>query len=176
MKCRAPKARAFTLVELLVAMFIIAILVAIVVGVSSSVGRQAAIERTRSSMDVICGALDVYYDQAGVYPAEDPATDLKPSDCPWSDRDWQAYQRIIGLYGQLNGVQRARARLEQLAPDVRITVVAGIGWDNMVFADGFGKFMDYEATTIAGKMPLLTSAGADGRFETAEDNVRSDKR
>ncbi len=178
MKCRAPNARAFTLVELLVVIFIIAILVAIVVGVSTSVGRQAARERTRASMDVIRGAIDVYYEQAGDYPAEDAFTDQKPGDCPWSDRNWEAYQHIVSLYDQLNevGFRRAQARLEQLAPDVRITVMAGTTCSNMVFADGFGKFMDYEDDAVAGKMPLLTSAGADGDFGTAEDNIRSDKR
>ena len=114
MKCRAPNARAFTLVELLVAIFIIAILVAIIVGVSSSVGRQAAREQTRSSMDVICGALDVYHEQAGAYPDEDAFTDPGPPPPGWSQRDFEAYQRIVGLYGQLDGVRRAQERLERL--------------------------------------------------------------
>jgi hypothetical protein len=47
--------------------------------------------------------------------------------------------------------------------------------DRRAFADGYGKYMDYQQASGAGGTPLLISAGPDGKFGT-EDDIRSDRR
>ena len=175
---RAPGRRAFTLVEMLVVVFVIAILVTIVVGVSKVVISRAAKDRTIINMKVILGAVDAYHELTGSYPSNpdwvrDPATfpvPVKPA-VGWTDRDWVAYQRGKHLYGQLDAIPQAQAKLSPLGKDAILSISG-----SSVFVDGFRKYMAYFRDQGAGGTPLVVSAGADGDFGTPEDNIRSDDR
>jgi len=159
---------AFTLVEMLVAVFVIAILVTVVVGVSGHVVRRSAVEHTRSSMEVISAAIDAYHRVTSSYPAE-PAEVSVPLP-GWGKRDWQAYMRGKRLYDCLMGVSRTQKILQTLPRDAFKSPRGG----NTTFADGFGKYVDYLSSKGPKGTPLLLSAGLDGDFDRQEDNIRSD--
>lgn len=158
----------FTLVEMLVAVFVIALLVTVMVGVSGIVVRRSGVTHTRATMKVIGRALDAYREVAGHDPFE-PAS-VRPAPPGWRARDWQAYMRGKGLYDSLMGVPRAQGILQSLPRDAFKSPRGG----NRTFADGFGKYMDYLGSKGLKGAPLLLSAGLDGDFGRQEDNIRSD--
>jgi prepilin-type N-terminal cleavage/methylation domain-containing protein len=171
----SAKPKAFTLVEMLVVVFVIGILVTIVVGVSKVVISRAAKDQTIVSMKVILGAVEAYHEVKGYYPGEPPDPD-DPSFPPvpsvgWIQRDWQAYVRGRNLYQQLDETPLAQAKLRGLGKDAILSI-----YNSWVFVDGFGKYMEYYRDLGAGATPLVLSAGADGDFNTQEDNIRSDDR
>lgn len=169
---RTPGRKAFTLVEMLVVVFVIAILVTIVVGVSRVVISRAAKDQTIIRMKVILGAVDAFHELTGSYPSDgDPATFPPKPTVGWTDRDWEAYQRGKHLYKQLYAIPHARAKLSPLGKDAILSISEGL-----VFVDGFRKYMAYFRDQGAGGTPLVVSAGADGDFGTPEDNIRSDDR
>lgn len=163
------RTKAFTLVEMLVVVFVIAILVTIVVGVAKIVIGRASSDQTAVSMKAILNAIETYREVTGDYPVE--ATDFTGQPTVgWTVRDWQAYVRGRLLYEDLSGRPQSQAKLAPLGNAV--LQISG----NWVFVDGFGKYLDYFRDGGAGGTPLLLSAGADGNFDTQEDNVRSDDR
>ncbi len=169
---QAAKTRGFTLVEMLVVVFVIAILVTIVVGVSKIVHNRAGKEQTRATMQVVGAALEAYYQATGDYPADpDPKTFPAQPSVGWTVRDWQAFCRATLLYAQLWGLAQSRAKLGPLGEDAVQRVNA-----NNVLVDGFGKCLDYFRDRGAGGTPLLLSAGGDGNYDSQEDNIRSDDR
>jgi prepilin-type N-terminal cleavage/methylation domain-containing protein len=159
----------FTLVEMLVAVFVIAILVTVMVGVSGIVVRRSGVAHTRATMKVVGRALDAYRDVAGRDPVE-PASARSVPPPGWRGRDWQAYMRGKSLYASLMGVPRAQRILQSLPRDAFKSPRGG----NRTFADGFGKYMDYLRSKGLKGAPLLLSAGLDGDFDRQEDNIRSD--
>ena len=161
-------AGAFTLVEMLVAVFLIAILVTVMVGVSGIVVRRSGVAHTRATMKVIGRALRAYHDVTGRDPVE-PAS-IRPAPPGWRERDWQAYMRGKRLYDCLMGVSRTQKILRSLPRDAFKSPRSG----NRTFADGFGKYMDYLGSRGTKGTPLLLSAGLDGDFDRQEDNIRSD--
>ena len=159
---------AFTLVEMLVAVFVIAILVTVMVGVSSIVVRRSGVAHTRATMEVVGRALRAYHEVAGHYPAE-PAS-VSPAPPGWKARNWQAYMRGKRLYDCLMGGSRTQKILQTLPRDAFKSPRGG----NTTFADGFGKYVDYLRSKGSKGTPLLLSAGVDGDFDRQEDNIRSD--
>jgi len=169
MNRRQTHATGFTLVEMLAVILVIAILVAVVVGVAGIVIRRAAEAETKMTMEVIRTAIDVHYEVNSDFPGE--VTNFGAPPVGWSQRNWEACKRGGALYGALMGCEPAKQRLSPLKSDAIKAVYGG----NKAFIDGFGKYMDYFKTAGAGGKPLVLSAGGDGDFNTTEDNVRSDK-
>ena len=64
--------QALTLVELLVAMFIIAILITLVVQVARYVYEEAARKETQSIQNLTMRAVEAYHELTGEYPPDDP--------------------------------------------------------------------------------------------------------
>jgi len=165
------KRKAFTLVEMLVVVAVIAILVTIVVSVTGMVIRRQDEQQTRTNMQAIMVAIQTYYDLQGDFPADPTPQDFDGKPATWKTRDWQAFVRGKKLYDQLVAVPQVQARLAPLYKDGIINVRG-----NQVFADGFSKYIEYYRTGGAGGRPLLVSAGADADFDRTEDNIRSDNR
>ena len=169
MTSRTRKPEAFTLVEMLVVVFVIAILVTLVVSVARDVMRRAGKDQTRTNMEVVLTAIEEYHKTYAVYPVE--ADDFSGMTAGWTVADWEPYVRARGLYHLLEDEPRAREILSKLKKDAIMSVS-----NAQIFADGFGKHMDYRSNKSANAGPLLESAGPDGDFLTKEDNIRSDDR
>ena len=133
----------FTLVEMLVVVAVIAVLVAIVVGVSGLVLSRASIEQTKVNMQVIRQALDAYLktDDSGNYP---PATG--------------------NLFVLLKGNTAAAKKLASLPDDAIKDTGSGD-----CFVDGFEKALNYSPDGGAGGTPALISAGNDGKYGTDDE-------
>ena len=146
------RSRGFTLVEMLAVILIIGILVAIVVGVAGKAIATAAKARTRGGMITIMAAVEAYYDDKKVYPAQSGGT---------------ADARSEKLFAELKACPKSAERLSHITSDVM---------HDRKFYDGFEQVIDYRATGGTANGPYLLSAGQDGDFATQEDNIRSDKK
>lgn len=155
--------RAFTLIEMLVVVFIIAIVVSIIVAVAGRLLRDANANKTRLNMKVILLAIETYRDPVdanGNYPA-----DSNPVPPPNPETDADAGTRSADLYAKLMSDPRTSAKLASLPKDA---ISGG------KFVDGWGKPIAYYSNLGAGGGPLLLSPGGDGKWDTTDDNIRSD--
>ena len=139
----------FTLIEMLVVILVIGILVALVVSVSGTIIRRGYIARTRTDLEMIMKAVQIFHE------------DTIPHAYP-------AGPNISDLYRQLQDVPRAVDRLRKLDPKVSPGT-------RQVFLDGFGFKLRYLHEGGPAGSPLLISPGPDGDFGT-EDDIRSDGR
>ena len=146
---RLGKNCGFTLIEMLVVILVIGILVALVVSVSGTIIRRGYIARTRTDLEMIMKAVQVYH--------EDTIPHAYPSGPNISD-----------LRSQLLTVPRAADRLRKLNPKVSPA-------NPQVFLDWFGFRLRYSPEGGPAGSPLLTSPGPDGDFDT-DDDIRSDGR
>lgn len=150
----APK-RAFTLVELMVVMFVMMVLVALAVGVSKYVMDKSARDQTIATQSMLMAAINACGDT--------------PLDAPTMD----------ALLSQLMKVPAAKQLLEKLDSTVinRKNKVFTI-------LDGYGNAMLYDPVGGLGACPVFVSGGPDGVIRndpgTTEneeaDNIRSDGR
>jgi len=145
----------FSLVELLVAIAIIALLITIGVGVGQKVMTAGNVKVTEANMAIIMNAIEYYQelDTNGAYP---------------DDTNDQPNRQSRDLYTALTADNEVQAKLASLPADAVESSSPGH------FLDKFGKEIWYDATGGLGGTPLLTSAGPDGYFGT-EDDIRSDK-
>lgn len=146
---RLGKNCGFTLIEMLVVILIIGILVALVVSVSGMIIRRGYIARTRTDLEMIMKAVQIFYE------------DTTPHAYP-------AGPNIRNLYQQLQTVPRAADRLRKLDPKVSPA-------NRRVFLDWFGFKLRYFPERGPAGSPLLISPGPDGDFGT-DDDIRSDGR
>lgn len=147
------RSRAFTLIEMLTVLFILAILIALVVSVSKWVINNSNKNKTRDAMKLIIHAVKVYYDEQDPkeYP-DTPATDEDFRSCS------QLYLDIRNDGGKALDVIRA-------LPERII--------EGNTFHDAWDTEMQYDNNGGMGGVPGLRSAGPDGDFNTEEDNVLS---
>ena len=171
---RGPR-EGFTLVELLLVMFVMSVLVALVVGVGRYVIRQGREQETLGNQDRLIAAVDAFRKVLGKYPMHDP----------------NGTGRIDYLMEQLNGdantlqlAFRDMSFSEDLREEIREATESylGLGGEGSVFeSDAWGHEMLYYRDRGAGGKPLIISAGPDGDFgeeveEKRADNIRSDSR
>lgn len=165
--------RAFTLVELLVAMFIIAILITLVVQVARYVYEEASRKETQSIQNLTMRAVEAFHELTGEYPPDDP------NDFPAGT----VTTETILLY-HLKGDHLRTSPQEELDLKARIKKATGpvllelpsdvIKAGGNTIRDGFGNPMQYYRTEGLGNRPVLISAGPDGQFGN-EDDIRSDE-
>jgi len=140
----------FTLTEMMVVLFIMAIVLALAVGVSRYVMEKTGRDQTAATQKVLVQAIHKYHDENGEWP-----------DGNGGDNSGQT------LLTALKGCQPCKDVLNSL-PDEALS--AG---DDAV-KDGFDKEMRYDSDGGRGGRPVLISAGPDGDFDDDEDNIRSD--
>jgi len=159
---RPARPGGFTLVELLLVMFVLSVLVALVVGVGSHVIEQARITETVQTQTTLLSAIDAYRRVTGHYPDEDPNAE-------------GSIQRLMEV---LQAAGDHSARGEEIRKQVTPYLQAGAG---SLQVDAFGNTMLYFAKRGIGGKPLILSAGPDGDFghnppdvTKQRDNIRSD--
>lgn len=152
----AGRRRAFTLIEMLAVLFIMAILVALTASVSSWVTTESNRRQTREIMGILQQALQVYYDTHDEYPDDDGGGDTSPGK----------------LYEALKDNSKALMIIRKLPEEA-------IG-NNTTFCDAWGNVIRYEKAGGFGNQPVLISAGPDMEFgddgdDQTKDNIRSDQ-
>ena len=167
---RQRKRLAFTLIELLIVIGILALLVSLVVGVSAYVRGAGKRSETETIQAIIMTAIEAYRDNAMPrnYPPDTHA--------PYSTSGETLYRFLLGTHtaapADLSGNPAVRAASEKLVE--LPSGAARAGWST--FFDGYDNPMRYEVAGGVGGRPVLISAGQDGKWNTAEDNIRSDGR
>ena len=156
----------FTLIELLVVMFVLAILVALVVGVGRWVRVIGQEKQTIVTQKIVMAAIQAYYDTYEVYPADGGNGD--ESD----DSGKELLKNLKGEgFGDEEKARVSRATMKVLRGLPQGALSAG-GED---VKDGFGNGMRYDKDSGLGGRPVVISAGPDGKFDVQADNIRSDQ-
>jgi len=165
---KAPQATgrarpAFTLIELMVVIFIIGILVTLVVGISKYVYDEAARRETHGIQEIVVTAIQAFREVDGNYP-----NDAGPPNFAIDVLVDQLVADISCGYTaeKAAGIQKAtREILLKLPTDA---------FDGNTIYDGFGNEMRYYRDQGLGGGPVVVSAGPDGTFDNADD-IRSDE-
>jgi len=185
--------RGFSMLEVLTAIAIIAVLVSMVLGLGKRVKIQAQERLCKSGIDIINSALDQYFDQYSDFPF---VAELNPDLTPiyvqatllaYLDIEFSVAGSIPGavedgyasseaLYYYLDRkCTNSRKLIDKLA--VSLTAggrtyddAAGTLLDLVRFVDPWGNSLRY--TYSAGDVfPVITSAGADKSLDTDDDII-----
>ncbi len=192
------KARAFTMVEVLMVVVILAVLASLISGVTVYVMDKANREQTLVNQQVIMNAVDRYYDIMGEYPPDNnvagvikkpalPTDPIKESGfillhflafpgLPQNTDSIDPAAMTTRMQGRVTKIQKASAAILLELPEDTM--------DAAGFKDAYGNYMVYIEDGGLGGTPVLISPGPDGRgsWQTDgvaaddEDNIRSDNR
>ena len=172
-------ARAFTLVELVTVMGILAILTALIVGAAQGLHDRAARNTTVRILAALDAALQRYYDDCGKFPwYKNESGDLaellgpvagwndaqaEPSYCPVPLDDQDAgMETKVGamLYAALNMRERNGPYISGGAGNVKVVRLKGSQYRACrVYVDGWGRPIHYFQPQGDAKAPLLMSEG-----------------
>jgi prepilin-type N-terminal cleavage/methylation domain-containing protein len=175
--------RGFTLIELLAVMLIMAVLISLVVAVGNWVREESARKKTGSIQDVAMQAVQAFHDEVGRYPGidrnGDVDTDLDddPPDEPEDDETTAVLLEYLRAErGDFTSDDELENAVKYATRDMLTNLPAGAMQDNgQYLLDGYKQRMHYDPVGgLGGRRPVLISAGADGRFDQKEDNIRSD--
>lgn len=193
--------RAFTLIEILVVIFILGVLAAIVVSVAGYVMNTASRQETAATQKLLMEAIQAFRDAGTpkVYPfdcyCQDPSSlNYDPSAEATPDISGKVLVNFLTGRFDTNDPNAPTDDRSQTPPVKAATELllklpeeAWKGGTNEAVRDGWGKDMRYEYAPLAsprrgglGGRPVVISAGPDSDFgdddETKEeDNVRSDE-
>jgi len=174
--------RGFTLVELMLVMFLLSVLVAMVVGVSWYVIEQGRKTETLNHQRLFMAAVEAYRKVTGKLPYK---RDFRDCDYnPNSNRpdDYDPDRHMARLVKLLRGES---PRNDAVANDPTIKAMFGESGEAMT-SDAYGKSMVFLSDKGVGGSPVVISAGPDGMFglergltveqrqQYKKDNVRSD--
>jgi len=171
--------RGFTLVELMLVMFILSVLVSLVVGVSWYVIEQSRKTETLDTQRRLMAVVDAYR----------KVTDKLPYYRTPGDRDYNpngtSYQPDEHMKELMEVLEGTSPKNDAVANDPTIKAMLGETANSMT-SDAYGKSMIFLSDKGVGGNPVIISAGPDGVFgyeatlspqqrqEYKEDNVRSD--
>ncbi len=130
---------AFTLVELMIVVFILLLLVTLAVSAGRYIILETGNRQTIAWEKTIRDAVDAYYLAERVYPVEMTTIPAQPTAgsgfwlaASWADSingvHWQAYWRSHGLFTQLNAEPASREKLGILSSEVIDMAVSQISW------------------------------------------------
>jgi prepilin-type N-terminal cleavage/methylation domain-containing protein len=158
MKRRIANKYGLTLVEVLVAVVIIAILAAGLYSVGNYLETQSKIKLTKSTIEILSAAIEQYHDFYGRFP-NDPN---HPSDPNLS---------MEQLYSQLSLAPDAKKILNQInfSAGKKYSLIKDTDKDgNPEIVDAWGTNLKYSYTS-GDNFPLVTSAGPDGIWNDDDD-------
>jgi prepilin-type N-terminal cleavage/methylation domain-containing protein len=144
-----------SLVEILVAVSMIAILTAIVIGIATHIDNQSKERSLKSTFALLEGALQEYYEYTGRFP-EQPE---KNSD------ESSAHSQY--LYSELSQIQESRRVLERIDESLIKNEYRPPDTSPEIY-DPWGMALDYTYVT-GDNFPKLVSAGPDKVFGNADD-------
>lgn len=151
-----------TLVEILVAIVIMAVLAAGLYSVSNYVEKQAKAKLTESTIEILCSALEQYHDFYGKFPDITVASDY-PANCDGIER----------LYYKLSLAPDAKNILNQINSSMIKNVDRNeLPQIYLEIVDLWGTDFRYTYTS-GSNFPLIESAGPDKDFNTPADNISS---
>jgi len=173
------RARAFTLVELVTVMGILAILTALIVGAAQGLHDRAARDTTVRILAALDAALQSYYDDWGKFPwYQEESGDLaerlgpvagwddaqaKPSYCPLPRVNPGAgVETRVGamLYAALNMRERNGPYISSGAGNVKVVRLKSAQYRSCrVYVDGWGRPIHYFQPQGDAEAPLLMSEG-----------------
>jgi type II secretory pathway pseudopilin PulG len=163
------------MIELLVVMFILAVLVALVASVGGYVMRSANEKETATIQAVLMDAIQAWHDKDTSTPKQYPPDRTGPTYVP----DASAGILMDYLEGRSppssTNTPQVRAATEIL---LKLPKEAWGGPASGPVRDSWGVPMRYHATGGLGGRPVIISAGPDGKFDPSpydEDNIRSDE-
>jgi prepilin-type N-terminal cleavage/methylation domain-containing protein len=174
----------FTLVELLLVMFILSVLVGLVVGVSWYVIEEGRKKETLGSQKRLMAAIDAYRKATGHVPGTAEGVSYEPD----SSTDWKRDpdKHIARLLTCLTtGKGDGTVAVDVYSPLYKATHPF---LDGVSTTDAYGKSMLYLKDGGVGGKPVIVSAGPDGWFgyeaayktnptlqkQYQKDNIRSD--
>jgi prepilin-type N-terminal cleavage/methylation domain-containing protein len=163
----ATPRRAFTLSELLVAILIISVLLAIGVGVGMKVMGAGDVGKTKSIMSIYMNAVERYReDSANTWPPTGSVTD---SNDPTVLRANNRY-----MSNALVSNDKYQKMLTDLPSDAIENVADPADPIEYYLYDSYGNQMLFKPSGGLGGTPVLISIGPDATYNT-DDDIRSDK-
>lgn len=192
--------RAFTLIELLMVISIIALLIGIAIVGFARVGRSAQEKQTRGQLEVLMLMLSNYHDAAKttlVYPDPTPVAAPQSVAEGGADRYGTPVITTATILGHLRTVPRNNQAYEQVGADKLLKDVSGNylsvlldAWGNPIIyvpkeglnnvtLDGYTVRITSlgviapSGTPNPESRPFWASAGPDGDFRNGDDNIYS---
>jgi prepilin-type N-terminal cleavage/methylation domain-containing protein len=173
MKMTRHNRRGMTLMELLVVTIILGLLMALGLGIGSTLLTKADRQKTIGTMAIVMGAIDTYYEQCGAYPPQRNAARndsdgnivMVDGKIVWNDPPPAAYGAtqydysdfLLLMLKSCPASQKALSALDQQAMEEG-------AYSGSSFIDGFNLPILYNATGGFGGTPKLLSAGPDGKY------------
>ncbi|MEJ5260715.1 MAG: hypothetical protein WHS88_11055 [Anaerohalosphaeraceae bacterium] len=190
-----PRRYAMTLLEVLVTLAVVLLLFGTLSGLGVHLKRQSEIRLTESTLAVLATALEQYYNDYGAYVPQvrtqadfnaavgAAATRILPPAVHWTGTLGEAAWSSEALYYFLNRSPNSKAIIGTLLDRflsnkdatgrvLLIEIPTGSTPTDLIrFVDVWGMPIRYEYDSAVHSFPILTSAGPDKMFETAQDNV-----
>jgi prepilin-type N-terminal cleavage/methylation domain-containing protein len=177
--------RAFTLIEVLIVIFILSILAALGTSVAGYVVRLSARHETTTTQRLLIQAVQSFYDAS--IPKTYPPDCYDPSIPRPNDSCRVLLNHLTGKYDPDNSGSLAIDKSQTPAARSATTLLLQLprdAWDgywNSSVKDAWKHTLRYEARGGLGSVPVLISAGPDGLFgvkstdREGEDDIRSDE-
>ncbi len=193
--CKLANKKGFSLIELLTAIAIIAVLMTLVVGGGKRLKVQAEERLTAGAIEIIVTALELYYDDEGGFPfasvdfdgdgdielddyiSDGMQTVVTVTDINGNNGDWRFWSSQA-LYYFLARSANSSTIIETISNTLItntdasglpiVATIVGTNVDMLRFVDPWGYALQY--TYISGNsFPVIESAGPDGQFGTSDD-------
>ncbi len=158
-----------TLIELIIVVAIIAIMAAAVYVVRKPADDKGKIELTKSTIELLCAAIEQYHHFYNEFPDPNNSTPGYPAGCKWQEGERET------VYYKLSLCPEAQAILNQINPKM---IKNADNDEYLEYIDAWGNEFDYDYDN---NFPLITSKGPDGKDrndgkpEYDDDNITSQK-